>query len=370
VGGSSLPDRAYPVPSDEEGRQRALERYEVLDSPPERFYDDVTMLAAAICGTPIAMVSLIDNDRQWHKAKLGVDNTETHRKDAFCAHTIMTPDLPLVVSDATADERFKDSALVMEEPQIRFYAGAPLVTPEGFALGALCVIDTAPREISPEQLTALEALARTVSAHLEQRRHIAALEDSILERDAHVSALEDHQRALEQSSSRYQKDSLIDPVTHGPNRRACEIHLQDEHERASRYGTPYAVLMIDLDNFKDVNDLHGHSTGDKVLAQASQLVRKSLRPNDFLGRLGGDEFVAILPHADAGGAQVIAERMRRAIYNASWSTALPVTISVGIACWNGVGDSAEQVLTRADEAMYLSKEAGRNSVSGPHASLI
>ncbi len=362
-------ERDYPMPPNEAARQKALERYHVLDSPPERFYDDAAMLAAAICGTPIAMVSLIDNERQWYKSKVGVDTTETHRKDAFCAHVIMTPDAPLVVADALVDERFKDSALVTAEPHIRFYAGAPLVTPEGHALGTLCVIDTVAREIAAEQLSALEALSRTVASHLEQRRHIVDLEHLLLETDAHVEELEGHRLALEEASTRYRQESLIDPVTNAPNRRACEIHLEDEHQRAIRYGAPYALLMIDLDNFKDVNDLHGHIRGDAVLATACRLVRKCLRPNDFVGRLGGDEFVAILPATNASGAQVIAERMRRAIYNASWKTAFPITISIGIACWNGVEDASGLVLARADEALYIAKSAGRNAVSGPRNTL-
>ena len=364
-----MPERSYPIPPNESARQAALERYHVLDSPPERFYDDAATLAAAICGTPIAMVSLIDNERQWYKSKVGVDTIQTHRKDAFCAHAIMTPNAPLVVADALADDRFKGSELVTANPHIRFYAGAPLVTPEGYALGALCVIDTVPREITPAQLAALEALSRNVAAHLEQRRHIADIEDLMLKKDAHVEQLEDHQQQLEEDSARFREESLVDPVTNGPNRRACEMTLADEHQRAVRYDLQYALLMIDIDNFKDVNDLHGHGRGDAVLASACALLGKSLRPNDFVGRLGGDEFLAILPHTDASGAHVIAERMRRAIYNSSWPTAFPITISVGIACWNGDGDLSENVLSRADEALYLSKSAGRNAVSGPHPSL-
>ena len=358
------------MPPNEPARQAALERYQVLDTTPERFYDDAATLAAAICGTPIAMVSLIDNERQWFKSKVGLDTTETHRRDAFCAHAIMTPDMPLVVNDTLVDERFKGSALVAANPHIRFYAGAPLVTPEGQALGTLCVIDTIPRDITAAQLTAIEALSRTVASHLEQRRHIADLERLVLAKDAHVEELQEYTQALEEASSRYREESLIDPVTNGPNRRACALRLEEEHQRALRYGAPYALLMIDVDNFKDVNDLHGHSQGDEVLATACKLVRKCLRPNDFVGRLGGDEFVAILPRTNARGAQVIAERMRRAIYSASWATAFPVTVSVGIACWNGADDAADLVLARSDEAMYLAKSAGRNAVSGPHATLL
>lgn len=237
-------ERDYPLPPNEPARQAALERYQVLDTPPERFYDDAATLAAAICGTPIAMVSLIDNERQWYKSKVGVDTTETHRRDAFCAHAIMTPNMPLVVNDALVDERFKDSALVTANPHIRFYAGAPLVTPEGQALGTLCVIDTIPREITAAQLTALEALSRTVASHLEQGRHIADLERLMLAKDAHVEELKEYGQALEEASSRYREESLIDPVTNGPNRRACELRLEEGHQRALRYGAPYALRRL------------------------------------------------------------------------------------------------------------------------------
>jgi len=206
-----LHERDYPLPPNEPARQAALERYQVLDTPPERFYDDAATLAANICGTPIAMVSLIDNERQWYKSKVGVDTTETRRRDAFCAHAIMTPNMPLIVNDAFVDERFKDSALVTANPHIRFYAGAPLVTPEGQALGTLCVIDTIPRDITAVQLTALEALSRTVASHLEQQRHIADLERLVLAKDAHVEELKEYSLALEEASSRYREESLVDP---------------------------------------------------------------------------------------------------------------------------------------------------------------
>jgi diguanylate cyclase len=167
----------------ESERLDALRRLHVLDTPPERDYDDLTRLAATICGTPISLVSLIDFDRQWFKSRHGIDAVETPRAWAFCDHAIRRPDL-FVVPDATADERFADNPLVTGDPYIRFYAGMPLTTAEGHALGTLCVIDRTPRTLSAEQADALRVLARQVVAHLRLRRKAAALERAEAERRA------------------------------------------------------------------------------------------------------------------------------------------------------------------------------------------
>jgi two-component system cell cycle sensor histidine kinase/response regulator CckA len=164
-----------PRPPDERARLQSLHKYDVLDTPPELAFDDLTLLAAQICGVPTAMVSLVDEHRQWFKSKVGLELAETPRDAAFCAHTILKPNEVLEVKDASADPRFADSSLVSEAPHFRFYAGAPLVTPEGHALGSLCVMDTRPRELTPDQLEALRALSRRVVAQLELRRQAREL---------------------------------------------------------------------------------------------------------------------------------------------------------------------------------------------------
>jgi signal transduction histidine kinase len=165
-----------PFPPNEEARLAALRGYDVLDSAPELAFDDLVRLASTICGTPIAAISLIDNDRQWFKAMHGSSLTSTPREDAFCAHAILQPSETLVVENAALDDRFADNPLVTAGPRIRFYAGAPLVDPEGNALGTLCVISPEPKELSDEQKSALEALSRQVMAQLELRRTVKQLE--------------------------------------------------------------------------------------------------------------------------------------------------------------------------------------------------
>jgi GAF domain-containing protein len=165
------------IPHHERQRLKVLWQYDVLDTVPEEIFDDLTELAAGICEAPIALISLVDENRQWFKSKVGMTVGETSRDVSFCAHAIQQEGL-FIVPDATRDDRFANNPLVVSDPKIRFYAGAPLVTPDGHALGTLCVIDKVPRQLRPEQQQALRVLARHVMTQLELRRHARELAEA------------------------------------------------------------------------------------------------------------------------------------------------------------------------------------------------
>ncbi len=187
-----------PIPDNETERLADLKDYDIVDTVAEATYDAITYLASQICGVPIALISIVDEERQWFKSRVGLEAAETPRDQAFCGYAINDPDHVLIVPDATADDRFSDNPLVLADPNIRFYAGAPLVTSTGNALGTLCVIDREPRQLTSEQQRALEALSIQVMALLELRRTVRMLEEK--------------QRQLEEATRH--RDSFMATVSH------------------------------------------------------------------------------------------------------------------------------------------------------------
>jgi GAF domain-containing protein len=257
----------------------ALRSHEILDTQSDANFDNVVPLAARLAECPIAAVSLIDADRQWFKAAHGLDAAETPRAVSFCAHAILRPGEPLVVPDAPLDSRFADNPFVTGAPHIRSYLGAPVVTPEGQALSTLCVVDKAPRQHDAGMVATIRSLAQTVSVKLELHRSLV----------------------------RMTKVTLTDPLTGLPNRRA----LMDAVTAMLAAGVPVAALTLDLDHFKEANDMHGHAAGDALLKVVASCLNASLRPGDLAGRLGGDEFVVVLRDATSEAAALgVAERPR------------------------------------------------------------
>lgn len=169
--------KAAPKPANEAERLQALKDYEIVDTLPEKDFDDLTLLASQMCQTPIALITLVEEERQWFKSKVGIESQQTSRRDSFCSHTVLQDEV-LVVPNSLADDRFFDNPLVTGDPMIRFYAGAPLTTQSGHKLGSLCVIDIKPRELSADQVTGLQSLARQVVSQMELRRSLRLVKNS------------------------------------------------------------------------------------------------------------------------------------------------------------------------------------------------
>jgi anti-sigma regulatory factor (Ser/Thr protein kinase) len=205
--------------NDETARLAALRQYRILDTKPEQAFDDLTLLAAQICGTPIALISLLDEERQWFKSRLGISATETARSVAFCAHTIEQDDM-FVIPDTLADERFRDNPLVLGEPWVRFYIGAPLITHDGHALGSLCVLDRVPRTLTPEQQAALDALRHQAVAQLELRLNVHELAQALQERD---QAEEAQRRLVEELRAALESAGRLSALL--PFCSACQLDI-------------------------------------------------------------------------------------------------------------------------------------------------
>ncbi|MDO7836568.1 sensor domain-containing diguanylate cyclase [Sphingobium sp. HBC34] len=314
--------------TDEAGRIAALRRYDILDTPAEGAFDKITDLVRTLMGVPISAVSLIDGERQWFKSLAGLDTTETPRSIAFCDHAIRQ-DSPLVIPDAQADARFRDNPLVTGDPGIRSYAGVPLRTPDGYNVGSLCAIDTHARDFSPEQIAILQGLAPIVVEQMELRL--------LAERDGLSGAL---------------------------TRRAFVAAIDKQIALFARHQRPAALVLLDIDHFKRVNDGYGHPAGDRVIEAVAALCRALSRPSDSIGRLGGEEFGLLLPETSEADALAAARRFCDAVaaLDIPHDPPLRVTASFGVAAIDPGRMSSQTWLADADAALYEAKRGGRNRV--------
>lgn len=349
-----------PAPLDEKLRLEDLRSFNILDTPAEQAYDDVVRLASYICDTPIAMISLVDEDRQWFKARIGLNPMETPRGQALCAHAITNPERVMEVSDAREDPRFADNPLVTGDPSIRFYAGAPLVTPSGAALGTVCVVDRVPRKLTGPQTEALQALSRQVVQLLALRRANAELELVAKAQTLRQQQLEAHQRRIEELNQDLQEQTLTDPLTALKNRRAFDTLLATEFSRSLRSKSPLCLLMVDADHFKAYNDAFGHVAGDQALMYIALAIKSQARAYDHVARYGGEEFCVILPDTRLPEALVVAERIRESVKQII-GLRRPMTASIGVAFSEGL-NNPKRLLDLADRAMYLAKQGGRDRV--------
>lgn len=347
------------LPGNESERLKALLNYQILDTLPEDSYDDITLLASEICGTNMAAVSLIDSTRQWFKSKVGLAVPETARDEAFCAHAILQPDI-MVVNDVQNDQRFADNPLVTGDPWIRFYAGAPLITPQGQALGTLCVIDKVQRTLTKAQLSSLGALSRQVMAQMELRRHVELQVKNQL-------VLREYHDKLEVTNTLLQKQSMTDDVTGFQNTRFLHEYLDQHLGPTSSELEPLSLVFFDMDNFKNVVDRHGHLLGAKVLREVAECVHSFLDTSDRIVRYGGDEFIIILPDQDGEVVLSKVESIRKGIsattYLQKERINLSVTASFGLASYPTDAHDKKQLLMAADQCLFQSKKEGKDRIS-------
>ena len=351
-----LPDE---IRSREDLRQEALLDLEILDTPAEAEYDDLVALASEICGTPISLVTLIDSDRQWFKASIGLAKCETPISSSFCAHAVEQQGL-FLVEDANKDERFRNNPLVLGEPGIRFYAGMPLYASEGIAVGTLCVIDTVPRTLSPGQAKALAILSHQVQARMELRSERRKLLRALEANRELMEELTQSNQTLEYANSQLERLATVDFLTGMLNRRAFEDRMKAEFSNASRKQRSLSLLILDIDNFKKRNDQFGHAAGDDALRRVGEILQKAVRADDSVARIGGEEFAILLPETTPDQASMIARRVQELLELSADEEMPRITVSIGIACLEATMTNWETLFQQADLAMYEAKQTGKN----------
>lgn len=463
---------SYPIALNEEARLAALYELELLDTPDEPAFDRVTRLVTQLLNVPISTITLIDAERQWIKSRVGVETRETGRDVAFCAYTVMAPE-PLIVEDARQDPRFANNPYVIDPEGIRFYAGIPLCTSTGLALGSLCAIDRKPRVLQDQELAALQDLAAIVTDEIRLRERLArerknaqasqralnelhrSMECQIERRtnelnlviesayDAYISIdtqgiILDWNRAAELMFGWPRKAALARPITqllfptglptesdqapimHSarredgsdlpvetriktltidgrerrslfihditerqqlerlrdqqaredvltklPNRRALDERLPEAMARTRRTQKPLTVMFLDLDGFKAINDAHGHAAGDELLRAMAKRLVKAVRETDYIARWAGDEFVLLLEGSELTAIEPLANKLVHIIEApfTAGKAVLTVSVSIGVAMYlPASAETANELLKRADVAMYDAKRSGKAQV--------
>lgn len=309
-------------------RLQVLQSLRVLDTAAEERFDRITRLACKIFNVPIALVSLVDKDRQWFKSRAGLAAAETPRDVSFCGHAIAGKDI-LVVADASGDQRFCDNPLVTGDPNVQFYVGYPLTSPAGMRIGTLCLIDHRARDFSAEEKDTLRELGAMVEAEL----FSAAL-------------------------------ATTDELTGISNRRGFQAIGDQVLALCRRRGTPVRLLVFDLDGFKAINDSLGHGAGDKVLVAFARSLLKTYRDSDVVARLGGDEFGVLLTNVDRVGLDNSLARLDNSLRQSldEGRLAVPVVYSAGSTLYDPQRQSCiADLLRAADEQMYRQKRTHKNT---------
>jgi diguanylate cyclase (GGDEF)-like protein len=322
----------------EDRRLAAVRRLGLLGTPAEERFDRITRLARRVFDVPMSAIDIVTEKLAWLKSIQGFDGIDAPRCDSYCHHTVLEDEV-LIVRDARVDPRVHDSAFANNWV---FYAGVPLHF-DGQRVGVLCIGDSKPRDLDAESI----ALLRDLGAMVEEKFEIARLSEVQLK--------------LARSNEELEMKANIDVLTRIWNRRAI---LEIAEAERDRLAGAIAVLLLDIDHFKSINDVYGHAAGDEVLRASAERLRASIRPRDAAGRLGGEEFMVLITDIQAGELPQMAERIRSIQAKAPVrfdDHAIGWTCSIGYA----MGTPEEPIgtlLRRADRALYRAKAAGRNCV--------
>ena len=331
---------------EEEQRLRAVAALQLVGRPEEERFRRITRLVRRHFHASAASITLVDRDRQFLVSQQGLDCRETPRTESVCS-LVVEDKAPLVIADLNENSRTREFRGLINRLKLAFYAGVPLFSPEGWALGALCVLDHTPRRFSEKDMEALADFA-------------AIVEDEILMR-----RVDSHNQALISQVERLRLRAFVDALTGVWNRGAIFDLLNREMDRARRTREELSLVILDIDFFKKVNDTYGHLAGDEVLKELCDRLKASVRAYDAVGRYGGEEFMVVYPAADLAQATAQAERLRRTVEEKPFRLGgrdYTLTISLGVTAMEGVEDLPESMLERADAALYQAKRDGRNRV--------
>ena len=310
------------TPKNEQTRLSALRSLNVLDTPTEERFERLARLAKHMFDVPIALVSLVDENRQWFKSHIGLDISETPRDISFCGHAILDNDI-FIIPDTIKDERSSDNPLVLNKPYIRFYAGCPLRYLDGSILGTLCIIDTKPRNLNAEDIDALKDLTELAEQEL---------------------------MAV--------KLATQDELTKLANRRGFIKLAQHGLDICARHNIFTSIVVFDLNKFKSINDRFGHAEGNTVLIAFADNMINTFRTSDVIGRLGGDEFAVLLTDTSLEDAKKTIERFRVSIDHRNKGSNLDYEISFSegiVEIDHEKNISLESLLDQADSLMYEKK---------------
>ena len=316
-------------PLDEARRIAALRALNILDTPPEERFDRLTRLAKGLFGVPVALLGLIDENRQWFKSRIGLEVPEIPRDISFCGHAILGDGI-FLIPDAARDERFHDNLLVKHEPRIRFYAGCPLAAPDGSKLGTLCLIDRVAREFSDDDLALLRELA-----------HMAEQELAV------------------------ERMAIMDTLTQLSNRCGFDTLTQHALDMYRRLEIPASLLYFDLKHLQQINDRFGHADGNHVLRRFARLLKQTFRDPDVPGRIGGDKFAVLLANAGRTEANAVLHRLRQTVEqdNRSARRGCDIVFSVSVVTFDAACHAdASELLAEAEALMSAQKKQRQERV--------